>query len=245
MEPLAATWGMGKILVNLAPLAIGAAIGGPMWMIMALLLLRNNHGIAKAAAFAGGAIAARLLQFVLFSRIFGEVLDSGGKSELGLTSSILLLLAGIVLLINAVKTWSKETDPDAPPSKWMAALGRISAPTAFAMALVMMSLGFKQWVFTLSAIAVIDEAKMGGIGSVLTYLLFIAAAQSLMLAPIVASAAAPAKSSKIVGAMLGWLERNSRVITIAVSLIFAVWFLSKSAAELLGHRNESFSAETL
>jgi len=232
MDPLGATWDMGKILVNLVPVAIGAAVGGPMWIIMALLLLRSNHGVAKAAAFATGAITVRILQFVLFSRIFGAVLDSGGESEMGLVYSILLLLGGIVLLITAVKTWFKETDPDAPPSKWVAALNRISAPAAFGMAVVMMFLGFKQWVFTLSAIAIIDEAKMGKIGSVLLYLLFIAAAQALMLTPIIASALTPNKSSKIVGVMLGWLERNSRAITVAVSLIFGVWFLSKSAAAL-------------
>jgi hypothetical protein len=185
-----------------------------------------------------------VLQFVLFSRIFGAVLESGGESELNLMSSVLLLLAGIVLLITAVKTWFKETDPEAPPSKWMAAIGRVSAPVAFGMAVVMMSLGFKQWVFTLSAIAVIDEAKVGKIATVIAYLLFIVAAQSLMLAPIISSAFAPSQSSKIVGAMLSWLERNSRAITIAVSLVFAVWFLSKSAAELLGYRIEAFTTET-
>jgi hypothetical protein len=236
---------MTGLLLNLLPLVVGAAVGGPMWIIIALLLLRSDHGVFKAGAFATGAITVRLLQFVLFSRIFGEVLESsGGELEMGLMSSILLLLAGIVLLITAVKTWFKETDPDAPPSKWMAAVSRMSAPKAFGMAAVMMCLGFKQWVFTLSAIAVIDEAKMGKIGSMLTYLLFIATAQGLMLASIIASALAPAQSSKIVEATLGWLERNSRTITIVVSVIFGVWFLSKSALELLAHRSEALPAET-
>lgn len=208
-----------------------------MWIIMTLLLLRSDHGVFKAAAFAGGAVTVRLLQFVLFSRIFGTVLKSGGESELSLLSSILLLLAGIVLLITAVKTWFKETDPEAPPSKWIAALGRVSAPVAFGMAAIMMFLGFKQWVFTLSAIAIIDEANLGKIASVLVYILFIVAVQSLMLAPIIASALGPARSSKTVAAMLDWLARHSRAITIGVSLFFAAWFLSKSATELLSPRS--------
>lgn len=245
MNLVAATWDVGKILMDLVPVAIGAAVGGPMWIIMALLLLRSNHGVIKAASFAAGAIAVRMLQFVLFSRIFGAVLDSGGESEMGLMYSILLLLGGIVLLITAVKTWFKEIDPDAPPSKWLAALSGVSAPTAFGMAVVMMFLGFKQWVFTLSAIAIIDEADLGKFGSVLLYLLFIATAQALMLAPIIVSALLPGKSSRMVGATLGWLERNSRGITVAVSLIFGVWFLSKSAAGFLVHRSELFSTETL
>jgi hypothetical protein len=245
MDPLAANWDIGKLLANLVPVAIGAAVGAPMGIIMALLLLLSDRGVVKAAAFVAGAITVRILQFVLFSRIFGAMLESGGESETGLINSILLLLGGIVLLITAVTTWFKETDPDAPPSKWVAVLGRISAPTAFGMAVVMMFLGFKQWVFTLSAIAIIDEAKMGAIGSVLTYILFIAAAQAFVLAPIITSAVAPARSAKIVAATLGWLQRNSRPIAIVVSLIFGVWFLSKSAAGLLGHRSELFPTETL
>lgn len=244
MHPLATTWDIGSILVNLVPLVIGAAVGGPMWIIMTLLLLRSDHGVTRAGAFAAGAFTVRLLQFVLFSRIFGRVLNSGGEAELGLMTSILLLLAGIVLLVTAAKTWFKETDPEAPPSKWMAALERVSAPVAFGMAVVMMLLGFKQWVFTLSAIAIIDEANLGRIASVVAYVLFIAAVQSLMLAPIIASAVAPAKSSKTVVAMLGWLERHSRAITIGVSLIFAVWFLFKSAAELLSQHGAALTAES-
>jgi hypothetical protein len=243
-DPFSATWGIGRILVNLLPLVIGAAVGGPMWVVTTLVLLRSDHGVSKAAAFVAGAITVRLLQFVLFSRIFGKVLNSGGESELGFLSSILMLLAGIVLLITAVKTWFKETDPEAPPSKWMEALGRVSAPVAFGMAVVVMFLGYKQWVFTLSAIAVIDEANLGRIASVIAYLLFVAAVQSLMLAPIIAKAIAPAQSSKIVAATLSRLERNSRAITIGVSLVFAVWFLSRSAAELLGQPGAALTAET-
>jgi hypothetical protein len=245
MHALATTWSIGKIFVNLLPLVIGGAVGGPMWIVMTLALLRSDRGVPRAAAFAGGAITVRILQFVLFSRIFGTVLNTGGESELRLMSSILLLLAGIVLLVTAVNTWFKETDPEAPPSKWMAALGRVSAPAAFGMAVIMMFLGYKQWVFTLSAIAIIDEADLSKIVSVLVYILFIAAVQSLMLAPIIASAISPANSSRLVAATLGRLQRHSRAITIVVSLIFAVWFLSKSAAELLGYRDASLSVQSL
>jgi hypothetical protein len=48
------------------------------------------------------------------------------------------------------------------------------------MAVVMMFLAFKQWVFTLSAIAIIDEAMLSKVGSLISYRLFIATAQALM-----------------------------------------------------------------
>jgi ABC-type nickel/cobalt efflux system permease component RcnA len=60
------------------------------------------------------------------------------------------------------------------------------------------------------------------------------AAQSLVLAPILVSAVAPARSTKLLDAMQDWLERNSRVIVTAVLLIFGVWLLWKGIAGLIG-----------
>jgi hypothetical protein len=89
-------------------------------------------------------------------------------------------------------------------------------------------------VFTLSAIAVIDEAPLAKTGGVLAYLIFVVTAHSLVLAPIVAAAVAPARSAAMLGAMRSWLERNNRVITLTVSSIFGAWFVGKGITKLLG-----------
>ena len=68
----------------------------------------------------------------------------------------------------------------------------------------------------------------------LVYLFFVVAAQSLVLAPILVSAVAPTQAARMLDAMQGWLERNSRVIMIAVLLIFGVWLLWKGIAGLIG-----------
>jgi hypothetical protein len=62
----------------------------------------------------------------------------------------------------------------------------------------------------------------------------VVAAHSLVLAPIVASAAAPARTAAGLEAVRGWLERNNRVITLAVSSIFGAWFVWKGVTKLLG-----------
>src|SRR5262245_44820585 len=96
---------MSGVIANLLPLSIGAALGGPAWIIMALILVRGPHGIVKAAAFATGAITVRLMQFVLFSRVFGAIVAAEGEDVFDLIPSTLLLLAGILLLITAIRTW--------------------------------------------------------------------------------------------------------------------------------------------
>jgi len=221
------------VVINLLPLIVGAAVL-PLWIIAALLLVRGEGGVLKAAAFAAGAMMLRLLQGILFGYVIDAAADANGGGGSNLIASTLLLVAGILLWITAIRKWRTEDDPDAPPPQWMATLGGLSWPKAFGVGALWMTIAVKQWVFTLSAIAVIDEAKVGRAGSVLAYLVFVLAAHSLVLAPVVVSAIAPARSATPLNAMYGWLERRNRVITIAVSSIFGVWFLGKGIAGLLG-----------
>ena len=224
---------MDTVIVYLLPLVIGAALL-PAWIILALFLLRGEGGIFKALAFAAGAMTVRLVQGILFGYVFGTAADVYGESGSNLITSTLLLVVGIVMLITALMKWRKEEDPDAPPPKWMAILGGLSALQAFGVGALLMALDVKQWVLTLSAIAVIEQAQLSHTGNVLTYLLFVVAAQSLVLAPILVSAVAPVQAAKLLDAIQGWLERNNRAIIIAASSIFGVWFLWKGIAGLIG-----------
>jgi hypothetical protein len=227
---------MGNVLLSVLPLILGAAVV-PLWITITLLLLRGEGGLEKAMAFVAGVVTVRALQFILFGRVFGAIVSAGGVDVFDLIPSTLLLVAGLLLIITAVKTWwwPMGDDPDAPPLKWVAVLGWVSAFKAFGMGVVLMMVATKQWIFTLSAIAVIDEAKLGKMGSILAYIFFILAAQLLMLTPIITRAVAPAQSARMVETMLRWLERNNRVITIVASLVFGAWFLARGTTGLLAH----------
>jgi hypothetical protein len=228
---------MGALLLSLVPLIIGACLAGPAWIIMTLILLRAKGGLAKAGALVAGTTLVRVAQFVLFSRVFGAILSAEGEDVFNLIPATLLLVAGLLLLITAAKTWwwRKEHDPDAPPPRWMTALGAMSPLRAFGLAVGVMAVGLKHWVFTLSAIAAIDEGQVGRIGSVLAYLFFILGAQSLMLGPLIGSAVAPADSAKVVAKMLACLERNDRLIRTIVSLAFGTWFFTRGISGLAAH----------
>ena len=120
---------MSALLLSLLPLIIGCAVGGPAWIIMTLILLRSKAGVIKATAFAAGATTVRVLQYILFGYVFGEAVSKSSESAFDFVTSTLLLVAGVFLLITALKTWFKEYDPDAPPPKWMSALGGVSTPS--------------------------------------------------------------------------------------------------------------------
>jgi hypothetical protein len=74
---------------------------------------------------------------------------------------------------------------------------------------------------------------MEGAAGVLLFLIFTVGAQSLILAPIIVSAVAPKQAASLLDAMQGFLGRHNRVITIAVSLIFGLWFVWKGVTGLL------------
>lgn len=222
---------MGAVLIELLPLIVAAA-ALPVWIIMALFLLRSEGGIAKASAFAAGATLVRLLQGALFGLVLNGGDDAGEES--GVIAATLLLVVGILMLIAAYKKWRKEEDPDGPPPKWMSALNGLSTIKAFGIGALLMTVAVKQWVFTLSALALIDAGQVETAASVLLFVIFTVAAQSLILAPIIVAAVAPKQSTKLLDAAQGFLERHNRVITIAVSLIFGVWFFWKGVTGLMG-----------
>jgi hypothetical protein len=221
------------VLIDLLPLIVGAAVL-PMWIVAVLLLLRSEGGGIKAAAFAAGAMTVRVLQGILFGFVFDAAASASGKGGSKIITSTLLLVVGILLLVTTVRTWRKEDDPDALPPRWTATLSGLSSFKTLGIGALLMAISIKQWVFTLSAVAVVDEAKLGLTGSILAYLLFVLAAQSLVLAPIIGSAVAPTRSAKVLAVLQGRLERHSRTITTVVSSIFGMWFLGKGITGLLG-----------
>lgn len=221
------------MIVDLLPLVL-ASMALPVWIIITLLLLRGQGGVTKAAGFAAGAILARSLVIFLFHFVFRSAADQESADSSGLIGSTLLTLVGLLLLITAYKKWRKEEDPDGPPPKWMSMLDGVSALKATGLGALLMLVAVKQWVFTLSAIAIVEEAKLPAGETLLAFVFFVLGSMSLVLLPIILSAVAPKQSTQVLGKAMGFLERYNRPITIGASLIFGVWFLYKGVTGLMG-----------
>jgi hypothetical protein len=146
----------------------------------------------------------------------------------------LLLVVGLLMLVTAYKKWRKEEDPDGPPPKWMTMLGGVPTLKAFGMGALLMLVAVKQWVFTFSALAIIEAGQLGLAANMLLFVLFVAGAHSLITAPIVVAGVAPSQSARLLDAAQSFFERHNRTITIAVSLVFGVWFVWKGVTGLIG-----------
>ena len=218
---------MGKTLVGLLPLILAAAVL-PMGIVMTLVWLRDRGGLVKAAAFAAGRLFVQLLQGVLIGFALKEADDAAGARSAGRVPSGVLLIAGVLCLLAALVASLRKRRPAAEstaPPRWVTVLRRVSAPTAFGIGASMVGFSMSQWFVTIGALAIIDKAQLRPSQFALAYLYFSVAAQSLILTPVVITAIAPARTSRLLTAFHGWMERNKRGITIAVSLVFGVWFI--------------------
>lgn len=215
---------------SLLPYIIGSALV-PIQNIINILLLKNpRQGLSMSTAYVGGMTVLRLLQGLIFGLIFINE-DSGGKSTIVLTLQIVL---GILLLVTAYKQWDKEDDPDAPPPKWLTMMDSLTTLKAFGFGFGILLISGKAWVFTLSAIGIIGAAELGQPSGIITYLLFVLLAQSLLLLSILFTVINPKKSKVLLDQASGWLTRYNRPIVIVVSLVFGLLFLYQGASGLLG-----------
>lgn len=224
---------MSSVLLELIPLMVVAALE-PFAIIVFLMLMRSASRVLNGASFVGGMIVVRLTQGILFGILFSASAEAQTEDGSNSIVHILLVVIGIILLISAYKKWQKEEDADAPPPKWMAMFDSLSALKAFGFGIVFMLIVIKQWVFTLGALSIINQAHLSSPDNAIAYLIFVLGAQSLLIAKIIASAVAPAQSSRFFQAAGQWMERNNRPIMIGVSLVFGVYLSFKGITGLLG-----------
>ena len=224
---------MVEVIFNLLPLIAGAAVV-PLYAIAVLIFLQSAGGLLKAIAFVVGGTTVRLIQGILFGLVFRAACEANSEAAPKLIVSTLLLIVGLLLLVTAFKQWRKQDDPDAPPPQWITTISGLSARMAVGAGAFFVTIAVKQWVFTLSAIGVIGEAGLGRKASVGLFLFYVLTTQTLVSAPILASAVAPQRSAKLLKAAQAWLERNNRAIVLVMSLIFGAWFLFNGITGLIG-----------
>lgn len=223
---------MASTLAELIPLVIAAAIV-PGLIIVVILMLEGAGGVARAGAFVAGAITLRLVQGLLFGQVVGKRVEATSEESL-IIGTVLLTILGILLLIAAFRIWSKEEDPDAPPPKWLQAIGSMAPGKAYLVGMGAMALSAKQWVFTISAVQVILYQGMAQSTNWLLFILFVLVATLPLMLPVLVCLIMPNKSQALIAAWSVWLNRNQQNIKVVVSILFGLLFLYQGVKGLIG-----------
>lgn len=228
---------MVSTLVELLPLIIGSALV-PVQIIMVILMLTSDkQGPFKAIMFVVGMTLVRLAQGVLFGLILtgGSPNPNDVSEGSGWIKSTLLLVLGILLLTTAYRAFVSEPDPDAPPPKWLTMMDTMTPLVAFAMGAGMILISPKMWVFTLGAIGGVGDAMLGQQPtSTVTYLLFIALAEAILIGVILLRLLLPSRAGLLLESFGDWLEVHNSQIVMVVSLIFGLLFAYQGITGLFG-----------
>jgi hypothetical protein len=220
--------------VDLVLLSIASAIGPGQILICILLLQSPNRGVLKAGSLVGGMTFVRLLQGAVFGSILtGAAISALHRGQHGVITSTLLMVLGIILLIAAYEQWQHQDDGDGLLPKWLTIIDSLTPVKAFGIGAVLVAASTKFWAFTLSAIAVISEAHLSQLHSIVAFVLFILGAESLLLLTILIRIVMPERTTKSLNTMSTWLIKHTRTLLMAVSLLFGLFFLVIGISRLL------------
>lgn len=217
---------MADLWGTLVPLAAAGALV-PIQIVILVLLLRAPGGVRVGAAFVAGMTTVRLLQGAIFGLLLSgadEMQGGNGPDTIG--SAVLLVLA-VLFFVTAARAMLTGDDPDAPPSRWMSVTESLAWPKAFAFGAGFLAIAPKFWVFTLSAIAAIEEADLDRSGAILAFLVFVVLTQAILLTLVAVRALAPRRSAALLAALSAWFERHNRSIVVVLGLVFGTSFAIK------------------
>ncbi len=219
---------MTDLWTTLLPLIVGSAIL-PIQITIILVMLRSDGGLRRASAWVAGMTLVRLAQGAVFGLLLGAAAaeHAGGEGP-GTIASTLLLVVGVLFLVAAAKKALDQPDEDAPPPRWMGLVESMPPARALAVGAGVIALSPKLWVFTLAAIGVIEEAGLDLPAAIASYLVFVVAAVSIQLAAISIAAIAPGRAGVVLDRLTGLLERNGRLLTIVLGIVFGAWFVLKA-----------------
>jgi hypothetical protein len=213
-----------NLAIKLFPLVVGTAVV-PSLVILVILLLESNQGLFKAGAFVGGMVIWRLFLvtiFVYYAYLF-EILFTLHIPE-RIHFAILSLL-GIILLIVSFNVQRKK---DLSSNKFLNVTeiaDRINPPLAFILGAVLMATGTKHYIFMLDALHSLEISGVSGSQWTFAIILFILAAELLVLLPILIYLLVPARSEAILGSFKYFLDKYSPTIVVIFCTILGCFFL--------------------
>jgi threonine/homoserine/homoserine lactone efflux protein len=217
---------MTELWTTLVPIALVTALL-PVEIAITILMLREQRGVARAAAWIGGMTLVRLVQYPVMLLVLDPAVDDGQPGTSPVEGALLLVVATL-LLVSAGRKLAKQPDEDAPPPGWMTTAASLTPVRAFLAGAGLVALSPKLWAFILAAIGAIADAELEPWPGWVAFLVFVVLAQSTHFAALGLAVVAPVRSRELLEAAGDALERHSRPVMIAISALFGIWFVLKA-----------------
>jgi hypothetical protein len=203
--------------------ALGVALS-PFPIVAVILMLSSDRakikGIAFVAGWMLGLVAVVGLLLVIAHRSGIESTDDGPST----TASVVRLLAGIGLVVLALRKWgSRPGKDDTPPMpKWMASLEQATPVSAIAFGAGLSGLNIKNLMFNIVAGTAIASSGASTSGEAVAWVLYILMASVTVIVPLAWYLIAPATASARLEGTRAWLIHNSSLMVAMLLLVIGV-----------------------
>jgi Sap-like sulfolipid-1-addressing protein len=204
------------------PFALGAI--APTMIGLVVIFLTGTRGVLQSCAF----ILGKYLFYIFWGLICLDLVDHLSSPGLKVSRSVsdgFFLLAGLLLLILAVRNYFVEDDPDALPPKFMTMLARLGPFKLFGLGIGISIIQPRFIIFVLLGAAIIAEARLSTAENFISLLVLALLMVWPMLIPIVVFLVMGEHRVEVMKSMRTWLLHNKRMINVVVMGIFGILFL--------------------
>ena len=224
---------MSELWLDLLPIAVAMAIT-PGRLIALILLFHTRRALPTSLAFVVGMASNMLIEGLAFALLFSVsgifAVDEGAGPPAII--AILFVVIGLLMLVGAARVIFQADDEEKAPPKWLAEIEGFTPGKAYKLGLGWLFVSPKQWIFTLTAVAVIFAANLERVATLVNYLLFILIALSLFFLLILLYVILDDRSKSFMDRLFGWLKKNARTILILVFVVFGLYFLIQGLTAL-------------
>ena len=223
---------MSAVTGDLLPLAVGVAIS-PIPITAVILMLLSRQAARTSTGFLAGWVAGIVVVTVVVLMLVGQAGNtSTGKPST--VSSVLKLVAGVLLLVMAVRQWRERPKPGEAIQmpKWMSAVDSFTFGKALGLGFVLSGVNPKNLLMCLGAGSTIGAAHLSGGGDVAAVAVFTLIAASTVAIPVLAYLTARSKMAGPLDRLRGWLTQNNATVMAVLLVVIGVVLLGNSISGL-------------
>ena len=226
---------MSDMWINLLPILLAMMIS-PARTLAVILLLHTPRSTTTAISYVMGMLSAMMVQGAALGAAMSIVGLTGSdrSADLSVFVGTLFVVGGVILLAGAFKFATAPPSGGGSLASALERLEHLGPSGAFKIGFGWIFASPKQWVFVLTAVAVIFTAQLPTIGSLANFLVFSVLVQLAYLVIIGAFAIARDQVSGALDAVFGWIKAHLKASAISLFAFFGVVFLVKGLMELAG-----------
>ena len=219
---------MNDLWLELLPIALAMAITPGRFLAM-ILIMHTPRASVTALGFVSGMASTMLIQGVAFALVFtlSGVFDNPTTEGPPLIVAALFVVIGILMLVYGGRMIFEEEIEDKAPPTWLEGINSFGPRGAYRLGLGWLFVSPKQWIFTLTAVAVIYLAGLAAADSFLNYVLFIFLVLSPFLLLLLFYVLFQARTDAVLDRLFGWIKANARIVMIVIFVFFGLYFLVK------------------